>query len=105
MPRLSRCLRWQRLADFRRIQTKEAEIEARELLDDLIWMRLKGFHGACWGYNFDWQSRSFFAPRGTPTIVPTAFAARALCEAARSYYRETSICRLRAPSAISFSTI
>jgi hypothetical protein len=33
------------------------------------------------GYNFDWQSRAFFAPRGTPTIVPTAFAALALLEA------------------------
>ncbi len=32
------------------------------------------------GYNFDWQSRAFFAPRGTPTIVPTAFAAQALIE-------------------------
>src|SRR5436190_9267678 len=70
------------LADFRRSPTRENEIEARELLDDLIWMSLKGFHGACWGYNFDWQSRSFFVPRGTPTIVPTAFAARGLCEAA-----------------------
>ena len=70
------------LADYRRLQTKEAEITARELLDDLIGMSLKGFSGACWGYNFDWQSRSFFAPKGTPTIVPTAFAARALCEAA-----------------------
>ena len=70
------------LADFRRVRTKEAEVEARELLDDLIGMSLKGFKGACWGYDFDWQSRSFFAPKGTPTIVPTAFAARALCEAA-----------------------
>lgn len=33
------------------------------------------------GYNFDWQSRAFFAPVGTPAIVPTAFAARALLEA------------------------
>ena len=32
------------------------------------------------GYNFDWQSRVFFAPRGTPTIVPTAFAAAAFLE-------------------------
>src|SRR3989442_3338156 len=52
------------LADYRRQGTKEAEIEARELLDDLIGLRLKGFSGAAWGYNFDWQSRSFFAPRG-----------------------------------------
>src|SRR5213075_3311082 len=76
------------LADFRRDPTKENEIEARELLDDLIWMSLKGFKGACWGYNFDWQSRSFFVPRGTPTIVPTAFAARALCEAAEVLSRD-----------------
>ena len=76
------------LADFRRHPTKENEIEARELLDDLIWMGLKGFKGACWGYNFDWQSRSFFVPRGTPTIVPTAFAARALCEAAEVLSRD-----------------
>jgi hypothetical protein len=76
------------LADFRRNPTKENEIEARELLDDLIWMSLKGFRGACWGYNFDWQSRSFFVPRGTPTIVPTAFAARALCEAAEVLSRD-----------------
>src|SRR6267378_2990512 len=76
------------LADFRRNPTKENEIEARELLDDLIWMSLKGFRGGCWGYNFDWQSRSFFAPRGTPTIVPTAFAARALCEASEVLSRD-----------------
>ena len=73
------------LAHYRHSQTKEAEVEARELLDDLMWMRLKGFSGAAWGYNFDWQSRAFFAPRGTPTIVPTAFAARALCEAAQVF--------------------
>jgi len=76
------------LAEYRRTGTKEAESEARELLDDLMWMRLKGFKGAAWGYSFDWQSRSFFAPRGTPTIVPTAFAARALCEAAEIFSAE-----------------
>ena len=59
------------LADYRRTATKEAEVEARELLDDLMWMRLKGFKGAAWGYNFDWQSRSFFAPRGTPKDLAT----------------------------------
>ena len=76
------------LAEYRRSKTKEAEIEARELLDDLMSMRLKGFKGAAWGYNFDWQSRAFLAPRGTPTIVPTAFAARALCEAAEVFGAE-----------------
>ena len=49
-----------------------------EMAAALLSMKLDGYSGAAWGYNFDWQSRNFFAPRGTPTIVPTAFAARAL---------------------------
>lgn len=52
-----------------------------ELLSELLELKIDGYSGACWGYNFDWQSRNFFAPRGTPTIVPTAFAARAFVEA------------------------
>lgn len=71
------------LANFRRTQTIEAETEARELLDDLLTARIETENGAAWSYNFDWQGRAFFAPKGTPTIVPTAFAARALTEAAR----------------------
>jgi hypothetical protein len=69
------------LANFRQRQTAESESEARALLADLWTMRVSGYHGAAWGYNFPWQSRNFFAPRGTPMIVPTAFAARALLAA------------------------
>ncbi|MBA2338780.1 MAG: delta-aminolevulinic acid dehydratase [Pyrinomonadaceae bacterium] len=69
------------LSRFRRLRTEEANTEARSLLNELLSMRLDGWRGAAWGYNFDWQGRAFFAPRGTPTIVPTAFAARALLEA------------------------
>ncbi len=77
------------LARFRRERTKESETEARALLTDLLSARLAGFGGAAWGYNFDWQGRAFFAPKGTPTIVPTAFAARALIEAAREFEDQT----------------
>jgi hypothetical protein len=74
------------LADFRRLRTPASEADARALLDDLIQERLGSKSGAaCWGYNFDWQGRAFFAPRGTPTIVPTAFAARALTDAAVAF--------------------
>jgi hypothetical protein len=31
-----------------------------------------------WGYPFPWQSRAFFAPRGTSNLICTAFAAKAL---------------------------
>jgi hypothetical protein len=49
-----------------------------------------GFHGACWGYNFDWPNRGFFAPRGTPTIVNTAFNGLAFVDAARLISSEVS---------------
>ena len=64
---------------------KQAGPEARQLLSDLLELKLDGYSGAAWGYNFDWQSRNFFAARGTPTIVPTAFAARVFIEAGDDY--------------------
>jgi hypothetical protein len=82
------------LANHRRLGSPLSETIARKLLDYLLEMKLTSGHGTAWGYNFDWQSRVFFAPRGTPTIVPTAFAARALIEAAEIFkddrYLETA---------------
>ncbi|HEY0082672.1 MAG TPA: hypothetical protein VGB61_07775 [Pyrinomonadaceae bacterium] len=72
------------LSRYRATGAGESEREARELLDALLAARLAGASGSAWGYNFDWQGRAFFAPQGTPTIVPTAFAARALVEARRA---------------------
>src|SRR4029078_1114348 len=68
------------IANHRRVKTAESEAGVREFIAGLLAMKVDGYSGACWGYNFDWQSRNFFAPRGTPTIVPTAFAARAMIE-------------------------
>ncbi len=50
------------------------------------WLRdnqAQGYRGASWGYNFDWPNRGFFAPKGTPTIVNTAFNAQALWDYAQ----------------------
>jgi len=59
--------------------------EARRLLADLLAARTGTPAGhSAWGYNFDWQGRAFYAPRGTPTVVPTAFAVRALAEASEN---------------------
>jgi hypothetical protein len=41
----------------------------------------KGYSGACWGYNFDWQARAFFQPKNTPTVVGSTFVANALLDA------------------------
>ena len=73
------------LATYRRAKTIEAETDARALLEELWGGRIQGYSGAAWGYNFAWQSRSFFAPQGTPMIVPTAFAARALIEGHQAF--------------------
>lgn len=47
------------------------------LIDSL---KSQGYSGNCWGYNFDWQSRTFFRPKGTPTIVNSAFIGHALLD-------------------------
>ena len=53
-----------------------------ELAELLIQLQSKGFSGACWGYNFDWQARRLFLfPKYTPTVVATNFCATALMEA------------------------
>src|SRR5207247_2907 len=40
-----------------------------------------GWPGVGWGYPFPWQSRSFYLPAGTPTVVVTAFAGEAFLDA------------------------
>jgi hypothetical protein len=50
------------------------------LLDLLEQLRCGGYSGNCWGYNFDWQNKVMFVPRGTPTIVNSAFIGHALID-------------------------
>lgn len=53
-----------------------------ELAELLISLQSRGYSGACWGYNFDWQARRLFLfPKNTPTVVATNFCATALMEA------------------------
>ncbi|MBN1356798.1 delta-aminolevulinic acid dehydratase [bacterium] len=52
----------------------------RHLMDLLETMKSPGCSGNGWGYNFDWQSRAFFIPKYTPTIVNSAFIGHALLD-------------------------
>ena len=63
--------------------TKEDILQKIHYLSELlISLRSKGYHGSCWGYNFDWQSRRpFLFPAYCPTVVATCFGASALFEA------------------------
>lgn len=40
-----------------------------------------GYSGACWGNHFDYQSRSFYLPKGAPTVVWTALIGHAFLDA------------------------
>lgn len=51
------------------------------LVKEIMAFESKGYSGACWGYNFDWESRAFFQPKFTPTIVASSFIANALMDA------------------------
>jgi len=65
-----------------KVNPKEEYLENINFLaKKLIELQSDGFSGACWGYNFDWQSRAFFLPKKTPTIVATSFIASALLDA------------------------
>jgi len=58
-------------------RSRALDRDFRSLTRSLASLRNDDFAEACWGYNFDWQSRAFFAPAGTPNVVCTVFAAHA----------------------------
>ncbi len=60
--------------------TKEEILQKINYLAELlISLQSKGYSGACWGYNFDWQARGdLYFPAYTPTVVATGFSATAL---------------------------
>lgn len=77
------------LAEMSRFRTTDDEqhlANAKKLIQRLLETKISGKTRSgepttAFGYNFNWQSRNFYAPRGTPAIVPTAFASQALIEA------------------------
>jgi rhamnogalacturonyl hydrolase YesR len=79
-----------------KIDPKQEYLEKINTLSALLLdLQTPGYSGACWGYNFDWQARAFFQPKGTPTVVATTFIAEALIEAYKithnKLYLETAI--------------
>jgi rhamnogalacturonyl hydrolase YesR len=60
---------------------KEYLDKIKYLVGQIMDCRSEGYSGACWGYNFDWQSKAFFQPKWTPSIVVSSFVACALLDA------------------------
>jgi polysaccharide biosynthesis protein VpsJ len=55
--------------------------KAKSALQWLAENDTKGYSGACWGNHFDYQSRSFYLPKGVPTIVWTSLIGHAFLDA------------------------
>jgi len=59
----------------------EGHLQTLEYMLNLLESLKSGGHsGYCWGYNFDWQSRAFYVPKFTPTIVNSSFIGHALLD-------------------------
>jgi hypothetical protein len=55
--------------------------KAKYALSWLIEHKTAGYSGACWGNHFDYQCRSFYLPKGVPTIVWTSLIGHAFLDA------------------------
>ena len=66
------------------------EASAR-LVDELERLASTGYSGACWGYDFDWQTRFDHFPAFTPTIVATCLVTNALVQAHEAFAVEGAL--------------
>lgn len=57
-------------------------------LNWLMEHRLTSYSGACWGNHFDYQSRGFYLPKGTPTVVWTSLIGHAFLDGFEHLGRE-----------------
>ena len=65
-----------------KIENKKEYLDKINFLSGkILELQTKGYSGACWGYNFDWQARAFFQPKFTPTVVATTFIGESLLKA------------------------
>jgi polysaccharide biosynthesis protein VpsJ len=59
--------------------------KAKRALEWLKQNQSTGYSGACWGNHFDYQSRSFYLPKGAPTVVWTSLIGHAFLDAYDRY--------------------
>ena len=62
--------------------------KAKTALQWLIEQRSPGYRGACWGNHFDYQSRTFFLPKGVPTVVWTSLIGHAFMDGWEHFHED-----------------
>jgi len=69
--------------------------KAEAALQWLLEHRSSGYSGACWGNHFDYQSRTFYLPKGVPTVVWTSLIGHAFLSAGEHFgddrYLQTAV--------------
>jgi rhamnogalacturonyl hydrolase YesR len=73
---------------YKATQESVWEERAEAALQWLIDHQAPGYSGACWGNHFDYQSRTFYLPKGTPTIVWTSLIGHAFVDAFEHFHKE-----------------
>jgi polysaccharide biosynthesis protein VpsJ len=63
--------------------------KAELALQWLIENQSEEYSGACWGNHFDYQSRSFYLPKGAPTVVWTALIGHAFLDAYDHFQKDS----------------
>jgi polysaccharide biosynthesis protein VpsJ len=63
--------------------------KARTALAWLVERQSKGYTGSCWGNHFDYQSRTFYLPKGTPTVVWTSLIGHAFLDGFEHFKTES----------------
>jgi hypothetical protein len=64
----------------RATQQAEWDQKAEAMLQWLIEHQSTGYRGACWGNHFDYQARTFYLPKGVPTVVWTSLIGHAFLD-------------------------
>lgn len=64
------------------------DAKAEFALQWLIEHQSPGYSGACWGNHFDYQSRSFYIPKGVPTVVWTSLIGHAFLDAYEHFQKD-----------------
>jgi hypothetical protein len=76
---------WAALARAEPARAPELRDESAVLVARLAELVSPGYSGACWGYDFAWQSRGTLIPAQSPTVVATVFVTNGLFEAYETF--------------------
>ena len=76
-------LRWEQIESSNGFQ-KHSE----DCLDWLSNHRSRGFSGSCWGNHFDYQTRLFYVPAESPTVVWSSLIGQAFIDAFEKYRKQ-----------------